>query len=157
MTADTRSLFRASPVWLGSYVSTFGVFPFSYNSLLSCAASFNTNAPMDDMLGDFDPSAFTMPEIDAERSPPGLSTLYNVPSLLVWILRLTDSQDLPFNNLVTTYNNHMTSGMASALVQPASRTEASRYATLSCGFFWRTSHHNLLDRPPRSDAISVGS
>lgn len=51
----------------------------------------------------------------------------------------------------------MTSGMTSALVQPASRTEASRYATLSCGFFWRTSHHNLLDRPPRSDAISVGS
>ena len=121
-------------------------------------SSFKAHATgMDDMVADFDPSASPISEINAERSPPGLSTLYNVSSLLLWILRLRDSQDPVFNDLVTRYNNHMTSNLASALEKPASRTEASRYATFSCGFFWRASHHNLLDRSSRSAAMSIGS
>ena len=45
--------------------------------------------------------AFPIPETNAESSPPSLSTFYNVSSLPVKVLRLTDSQEPPFNDLVT--------------------------------------------------------
>ena len=109
------------------------------------------------MLADFDPSASPMPETNARGRRPvcQLSTTYR----LFWygFSGLQNSQDPSFNDLVARYNNHMTSNLASALEQLASRTEASRYATLWCGFFRRVSHHNLHDRPPRSDAMSIGS